>query len=77
MEVWRKGLKGSYRLGISIGRHRYQMLFAANIDPRSVGVNQRQAFKMNSLVALFFFLRIAFDCFNKWGRLGPAAESVY
>jgi hypothetical protein len=22
-------------------------------------------------------LRIAFDCFNKWGRLGPAAESVY
>jgi enoyl-CoA hydratase/carnithine racemase len=20
---------------------------------------------------------IAFDCFNKWGRLGPAAESVY
>jgi len=26
---------------------------------------------------LFFFLRIAFDCLIKWGRLGPAAESVY
>ena len=20
---------------------------------------------------------LAFDCYNKWGRLGPAAESVY
>ena len=39
VEVWRKGLKGTYRLGISIGRHRYQMLFAANIDSRSVGVD--------------------------------------
>jgi hypothetical protein len=46
------------------------MFFAANIDSRSVGVDYRQAFEMNFLVALFFFLRIAFDCFNKWGRLG-------
>jgi hypothetical protein len=54
VEVWRKGLKGSYRLGISIERHRYQMLFAANIDSRSVGVDQRQAFEMNFFSGFVF-----------------------
>ena len=70
MDVWRKGLEGSNRLGILISGHRYQMLFAADINSGGVGMNQRQAL----LLALFIFLRIAFDRFNKWGRRGAARQ---
>jgi hypothetical protein len=44
VEIWRKGLEGSYRLGISIRGYRYDMFFGADIDPGRVGVNQRQGF---------------------------------
>jgi len=53
-EVWRKGLEGSYRLRISIRGHCYQVLFAADIDSRSVGVDQRQAFEMNFFSGFVF-----------------------
>jgi hypothetical protein len=54
MEVWRKGLEGSYRLGISISGHRYQMLFAADINSGGVGMDQRQALEMNSFTGTIF-----------------------
>jgi len=60
VEVWRKGLKGSYRLRISIGRHSYQMLFAADIDSRRVGVDQRQAFEMHYFSGFVFLFAHSF-----------------
>jgi hypothetical protein len=36
MEFWRKGLQGSYRLGVSIARHRYEVFFSTDIDSRRI-----------------------------------------
>jgi hypothetical protein len=60
MEVWRKGLEGSYRLGISISGHRYQMLFAADINSGGVGMDQRQALEMNSFTGIIFLFAHSF-----------------
>jgi hypothetical protein len=46
--------EGSYRLGISISGHRYQMLFATDINSGGVGINQRQALEMNSFAGFVF-----------------------
>src|ERR1700739_3492971 len=45
--------------------------------PAALGWIRGRLWKCTLFLLLFCFLRIAFDCFNKWGRLGPAAESVY
>ena len=47
MKVWRKGLEGSYWLGISIRGHRYEMFFGTDINPRRIRVDERQALQMN------------------------------
>jgi hypothetical protein len=54
MEIWREGLEGSYRLGISIRGHCYDVFFATNINSGGVGINQRQALAMNSFAGFVF-----------------------
>jgi hypothetical protein len=45
MEVWRKGLECSYRLGISMSGQRYEMLFATDINSGGVGMDQSKLWK--------------------------------
>ena len=40
MEVRRKGLEGSYRLGVSIARHRNDMFFSPNINSGGMRVDE-------------------------------------
>jgi hypothetical protein len=60
-EFWRKGLKGSNRSLVSIARHGYDMLCSPNVNARRIGMNHRQACRLTPLLALLFFLRMAFD----------------
>ena len=39
MQVWSKGLEGSYRLWISIARYRYEMFFGTDVDSRRVHIS--------------------------------------
>ena len=54
------------------------MLFGADINSGGVGINQGQALEMNSFTGIIFlFAHSLLIASFKWGRLGPAAESVY
>jgi hypothetical protein len=46
--------------GSSISGHRYQMLFAADINSGGVGMNQRQALEMNSFTGIIFLFAHSF-----------------
>ena len=77
MEFWRKGLKGAYRLGVPIAGYGDDMFFGSDINSGRIRVDQRQASERGSFTGFIYFMRIAYDCFNKWGGLTPAAETVY
>jgi hypothetical protein len=54
VEIWRKGLEGSYRLGISIAGHGNNMLFGTDVNSSRVRVDQRQALEMSSFAGFVF-----------------------
>ena len=54
MEIWRKGLEGSYWLEVSIAGHGNDMFFGTDVNSSRVGINQRQALEMNSFTGFVF-----------------------
>jgi hypothetical protein len=60
MNVWRKGLEGSYWLGISIREHRYDMFFGTDINSGRVRVDEREALQMNSFIGFVFLFAHSF-----------------
>jgi len=73
VEIWRKGLEGSYRLGISISGHRYQMLFAADINSGGVRMDQRQALEMNFFSGFAFLFAHRFALLQLMGQARPGS----
>jgi hypothetical protein len=60
VEIWRKGLEGSYWLGVSIAGHRNDMFFGTDVDSSGVGINERQALKMNSFTGFVLLFAHSF-----------------
>jgi hypothetical protein len=49
------------------------MPFGTDINSGRIRVDQRQASERGSFTGFISFLRIAYDCFNKWGGLTPGS----
>src|SRR5262252_8684340 len=77
---WRSGVK-AWKVRTGWGSRSGGTATRCSLAPTSIpaafGWIKGRLWKGTLLLALFLFLRIAYDRFNKWGRLGPAAESVY
>jgi hypothetical protein len=76
MEIWSEGSEGAYGLRVSIARHCYDVHFSTNINSRSIGIDDWQHLQTNTFIGFALFPAHKLFLVKKWGRLGPAAESV-
>jgi hypothetical protein len=56
MEFWCKGLEGTYRLGVSIAWHGYEVSFSTNINSCRIGIDERQSLEIKATASIGFAL---------------------
>jgi len=55
MELWSEGSEGSYGLWVSIARHCYNVHFSADINSRSIGMDEWQPLQINTFIGFVLF----------------------